>query len=261
MMVDFNHLYLVVDLPTYQAIRNSSYIQSLACTYEQRNNAEGQLGWEGFYIRGKNTFLEIFYPQARYPVPGISGIALGTQSVGHLQDVLRAFTSSYPSAQIGKFSKGGRSWFDYVCVDDSFFQEKHSFWIMEYSPDCFDENEQDISPLHYNSNRFDPTRSFLDVTEFSIALNPIGLEKLTSYLSICDLVRLEEFCFQTRAGIRIHLSEETLERKGIFQVRFSLSDGLSNSISLSMGGSKLEIENRQGEWHFQMNGSTTLQFN
>ena len=189
-------------------------------------------------------------------MPGISGIALGTQTLGHLQGVLQAFSSSYPSAQIGNFSRSGRSWFDYVCVEDSFFQEKHSFWIMEYSPNCFDENKQDISPLHYNANRFDPTRPFVDVTDFSIALNPIGLAKLTSYLSICDLVRLEEFCFQTRAGIKIHLSEETSERKGIFRICFSLSDGILNSISLSMGRSNLEIENQQGEWHFQMDGST-----
>ena len=250
-MIDLNHLYVVVDLPTYQAIRDSDLVRSLACTYEQKNQAEGQLDWEGFYIRGKNTYIEFFYPQARYPKSTISGIALGTDTLGQLEDIFQLFKSKYQNAMRGNFSRNGRSWFDYVTVGDSFFQEKHSFWIMEYSKDDFNENPQDISPRHYNAERFDPSKSFLDVTEVSIALNPIGLERLSSYLQTSGLPQLDKRLYQTESGIKISLLEETSERKGIYQLRFSVSKGISPSSNSALGSSSLIITDKQATWDFE----------
>jgi hypothetical protein len=244
--VELNHIYFVVDRETYAAIRESEVVRSLAYCYEQKNSADNRVGWEGFYIRGKNTYIELFYPQERYPETGISGIGMGVDEQGGLEIIayeVRDF-------QKGSFKRNGKGWFNYLAVNDSYFAGKNSFWIMEYSRDYFSEDTDDVSRAQYNAERFDPAKPFVDILEFSIALNKDGAQILSSYLEKCGLARNNQ-SYMTPEQIKIHIVEQNELHKGIYQVRFSL-DRDFEKVSYEIGNSTLVLNGEEGVWTFHI---------
>lgn len=248
-VVQLNHIYVVIDKKTYELIKNSDLISSFASTYEQKNFADKQVGWEGFYIRGKNTFIELFYPQERYPTIGISGIGMGVDTKGALNNILERMKNEHSDVKKGNFSRNGKLWFEYLAVNDSYFYERNSFWIMEYASECFSENFKDISRAHYNAEKYDPKKPLLDVKGFSIALKPEGMAILSSYLKSSGLFE-QDHSYITSENVIIKLSEEDEHHKGIFQINFSLNNHFKESRSYHLGNSKLTFDGQNGFWTF-----------
>ncbi len=75
-----NHLYLVINEETYEAIKTSNFIHTLAHCYEKQTGADKEVGWKGFYICGQKTYIELFVPQERFRVKEIFGIGLGVDA-------------------------------------------------------------------------------------------------------------------------------------------------------------------------------------
>ncbi len=246
--IQVNHVYFVVDKETYEAIKGSDFVRSLAFTYEQKNSADNQIGWEGFYIRGKHTYIELFYPQERYPSIGISGIGMGVDYAGGLDAISEGLQNDLPNLKRGSLKRQGKPWFEYLAVNDSYFYEKNSFWIMEYAPEYFSENSEDISRVHYNK-KYDLNKPFLDITKFAIALRPEGLDTLSTYLKSFGL-REQGDSYLTSENIEIQLVEEDESRKGIYQIDFSLSEQFGESYSCRLGNSILTIHGNKGSWIF-----------
>lgn len=247
--IQLNHVYLVVDQETYQAIKSSDFIRSLALTYEQKNSAAHQMGWAGFYVRGKTTYVEFFYPQERYPFTGIAGIGMGVDSKGGLDHLLEKLHKRLPQLKKGGFSRNGKPWFEYLAVNDSYFDEKNSFWVMEYASEYFSENREDISRAHYNAEKYDPNKPFLDIEGFSVALKPQALATLSSYLKGFGL-DVRQNSYVTSEDVQIHLLEEDELRKGICQIDFSLKETFVSKHSCRLGNSLLTIEGNKGSWVF-----------
>lgn len=248
-VVQLNHIYLVVDKETYEIIKNSDFIHSLAFTYEQKSSADKQVGWEGFYMRGKNTFIEFFYPQERYPAVGISGIGMGVDYKGALDSIAERLQKDLPNLKKGHFTRNGKSWFEYLAVNDSYFYEKNSFWVMEYATEYFLENSEDISRAHYNAEKYDFNKPFLDIERFAIALKPEGLANLSAYLKILGL-SVQGDSYLTSENIEIQLLEEDECRKGICQIDFSLREHFLENYSCRLGNSMLTIHGDKGSWIF-----------
>lgn len=246
--VQLNHIYTVVDKETYENIKQSDLINSLAFAYEQKNFADNQIPWEGFYIRGKNTYLEFFYPQERYPRIGISGIGMGIDTKGGLDAVLQELRKDHPNAKKGYFSRHGKPWFAYVAVNDSFFFEQHSYWIMEYASEHFSENSDDVSRAHYNEDKYDPKKFLSDIESFSIGLKTEGKCILSSYLKGSGL-DVDDFNYTTLENVVIRLSEETASHKGIFEIEFSLIRPFEDG-SFRIGNSALTLQGKKGTWTF-----------
>lgn len=248
--VQLNHIYLVIDQKTYDAIIKSDLLQLLAYTYEEKNFADAQIGWQGFYIRGKNTFIEIFSPQPRFPNVGIAGIGMGVDRKGDLNQVFEAFKTDYSEAKKGIFTRSKKRWFEYVAVDGSYFYEKHSFWIMEYASDCFKDDVSDVSRARYNIEKYDPTKPFLDIERVSLALKQSALDKLSQLLQTSGL-SLQGLTCSTSENIEICLVEEDESRKGIFQIDFSLTENFQeDNFQLNIGNSVIELYGKKGRWIF-----------
>lgn len=247
--IELNHIYTVVNRPTYDAIKNSEFIKEFAHTYEQRNSADGQIGWEGFYIRGKHTFIELFYPQERYKNIGISGIGLGFDHKGSLKECFKSFQKKFSNAQYESFTRNGEAWFNYIAVNGSYYGEGHSLWIMEYSPDSFKENKENISRQHYNATAYEPTKSLQDITGFSIALKPEDQKTLTSYLKQSGMTAVKPNVFINNAGIRIEISNESATEKGIYKINLLLNK-TSAIHFIQLGNSQLKIEGKHATWQF-----------
>lgn len=248
--IQLNHIYLVVDKETYESIKGSDLIKSLAFTYEQKNSADNQTSWEGFYIRGKNTYIELFYPQERYPRIGISGIGMGVDTKGALDIIAEKLKKDHPDTKKGSFIRNGKPWFEYVAVNDSYFSDRHSYWIMEYASEYFSLNSSDVSRAHYNEEKYDSGKSFLNVEAFSIALKPEGIRILSSYLKSSGL-KVQDHTYSTSENVNIQLSEEDERRKGIYQIHFSLNGSFQDGI-YRIGNSILELQEKKGSWTFSV---------
>jgi hypothetical protein len=250
--VQLNHIYLVVDKETYESIKRSELIKSLVCAYEQKNSADNQVAWEGLYIRGKDTYVEFFYPQERYPKIGISGIGMGIDSKGGLDAILERMKEDHPKMTKGWFRHNGKPWFEYIAVNDSYFFESNSYWIMEYASEHFSVNPNNVSRAHYNEKKYDPIKPFLNIEGFSIALKPEGLEILSSYLKSSGL-NAHDHIYSTSENVGIELSEEDETHKGIYQINFSLNQYFQDG-SHRIGNSILILEGKKGIWTFFANG-------
>lgn len=248
--IELNHIWTVIDRTTYDAIKEASFMKSFAQCYEQTNTADGQTGWEGFYIRGKNTFIELFYPQERYKKVGLSGIGLGFDQLGSLRQCLNTFQKTYPKAEYQSFTRKGEPWFDYVSVNGSYYGDGHSLWIMEYSPNYFQENKHDISRQHYNKAAYDPIKHFQDITGFSVALNQADQKTLSDYLTLSGMTRVTPNIFRNAANIEIKIVDESPTQKGICQLNLALNNPFSSSEPLHLGNSVIEFEGTQATWHF-----------
>lgn len=252
--IELNHIWTVVDKPTYDAIKNSDFIKSFAYSYEQSNSADGQTGWQGFYIRGKHTFLEIFYPQERYKSTGLSGIGLGFDKQGSLKEFfMSSFRTQFSNAQLATFKRDDVPWFDYIAVDGSYFGEGHSFWVMEYSSNYFKDNNHDISREHYNASSFDADKPLVDITGFSLALNPIDQKTLISYLTGVGMHTTGKNEFTTDGGIRVKITDESETQKGIYNITFSLSKTIVPSHIVRLGNSEILLDINEVTWKFYRN--------
>ncbi|MGV3610702.1 MAG: DUF5829 family protein [Fluviicola sp.] len=90
--IRLNHLWIALDSTTYQAIRNSDFLKSgFAYSMEKQLTY-----WEGFYIIGKNTYLELFHPKSivgEKLVPGQNWTSYSSLQSGSVNSL--ALDSSY----------------------------------------------------------------------------------------------------------------------------------------------------------------------
>ncbi len=243
-----NHIYLVVDKDTYESIKESALINSLGFAYEQKNSVDNQGSWEGFYMRGKDTYVEFFYPQERYPIVGIAGIGMGVDCKGDLEEIAERLKKDHLKTTKGCFSRDGKPWFTYVTVDNGYFFEKNSYWIMEYASEYFSENPKDVSRAHYNEEKYDPLKPFLNIEGFCLALKPKGLKILSSYLKSSG-VKAQNHKYATSENVEIELSEEDHVHKGIYQINFSLNQYFQDG-TYQIGNSTLILKGKKGSWYF-----------
>lgn len=248
--IELNHIWSVVNRSTYEFIKNSPFIKELAYCYEQTNAADGQIGWEGFYIRGKHTFIELFYPQERYKAVGLSGVGLGFDQHGNLKNCFKSFKEKFPKAEYQSFKRNGAAWFDYVAVNGSYYGNGHSLWIMEYSPEYFSENQNDVSREHYNKAAYDPEKLLQDITGLSIALSSQDQEILSSYLIQSGFKKSLGKIFTNSSGINIQILDESSSQKGICQIKLILNRSQSTKQIIQLGDSILEIEGDKATWNF-----------
>jgi hypothetical protein len=57
--VFLNHFYIALDEATYQALRQSPEIAAFA-GIEERHTVAGSRSWSGFYVYGRQTYMEFF---------------------------------------------------------------------------------------------------------------------------------------------------------------------------------------------------------
>src|SRR6266576_662166 len=90
-----NHLYVVLDSETMAAIVASPLITEELGTFETRTTtANGGEKWTGHYLRGQNTYIELFGPGGfRGARPGMVGIGFGVEDSGGVAALSAAFSA------------------------------------------------------------------------------------------------------------------------------------------------------------------------
>lgn len=148
-VVDFNHLYIVLDDQTYRAIQASDFLRGAFSGKEQRTTrtAAGE-SWAGTYFYTQENYLEFFgetiarpwNPEAR---AGWGGIAFstdtpgGAQQVGEIVKKAFGYTPHFALRQLVTPNQHV-NWFYNLRLAETVPVQAFDSWLMEYHPQIFD---------------------------------------------------------------------------------------------------------------------------
>jgi len=139
LQVFFDHLYLVVDEETYDAIKESDFIRDVFCMFTEDTVSSGGRTWAGAYLKGEEAYIEIFGPGGlKDAEKGTIGMGFSTSRTGDINIVFERYKRSFGEGleiELTKieFDTFKLPWF-YVLESDSSEGNPISSWVMEYHP-------------------------------------------------------------------------------------------------------------------------------
>ncbi len=137
--VFLSHFYVAVDQSTYDALRKSPEIVELA-GIEERHTVAGSRDWSGFYVYGRQTYMEFF--EADTLTDGEhkqdSGLGLFVEQAGGVDAVAARLRTIFGSRveidkQVRTIATGDIPWYIAAAVDPN-EPEALVTWVMEVDP-------------------------------------------------------------------------------------------------------------------------------
>ena len=138
--VFLNHLFIVLDSVTYNAIVESDFIRNEFCGFEQRTTTtNGGETWSGSYCYGEATYIE-FFEGAGGSDFGLRecGIAFGVELEGGVDAVYEAFLKNFEKSSVTRMlrtlNRGDEEapWFLCTGVKQEGAGTSFTSWVMEY---------------------------------------------------------------------------------------------------------------------------------
>lgn len=264
--VYLNHLYLVVDARTYDAISGSAFVKDRFAAFSQDATVTGDGAfWSGAYLEGRRTYIELFRASAERPA-GTSGIGLGVEQEGGIERCERRLLE----AGLSDFSTGLQTrargaeqvpWFyllEFKSQSEGLLLE---YWIMEYHRDYLRGRRRDlpaappgITREEYQARSYDPSRLLEDVTGLTVALYPEQSRSLLATLSALGYAteRSASVSVAIGPGVEIRLVEAGTGQRGVVEVRMATKRmGTLGERRFSLGCSVLSVRgDGTAAWRF-----------
>lgn len=251
-----NHLYHVLPREGFEAVKDNDFLKSSFANIEHKILKSDNLNWEGIYIRGQDTYIELLYPQGnvQFREQGRFGIGLGTDEIGNINDIYKTLHSNIPDISKNKFTRkiDGQEidWFNYVTQKDSFISQNMSFWIMEYEESYC--KSKDISRRNYNAPFYDANKLFKNITQATIAIEMEAQQNFTNILRNIGFKYEEsekDKQIWKNQNFTLVITPDTNKIKGIRQIVIELNYP-TKSKNLEIGKTNLILQNKQAIWNF-----------
>ena len=255
-IVFLNHLYHVLSLESFNDIKDHRFLKDNFANIEHKKLKSANSNWEGIYIRGENTYIELFYPQGnkQFRSQGRFGIGLGTDNIRDIDDIYSTLQQNIPNICKHKFTRQIKSqeidWFKYVTQNDSYISEHMSYWIMEYEENYC--NSTNISRKAYNSPFYESDKLFKDITQITIAI------ELKSQLNFAYILKNLGFkCTESSSTQQtwcnqdfvLNIIPSTHQTIGVQQIIMELNYS-TPSQNLKIGQTNLTLKNKLAVWDF-----------
>lgn len=199
-----NHVYVVLDAPTYAAFRDSREMKELLGRTDGGlpDYAPPAPDADRIFFRGKETYLEFFAPDNRFGEPvGKVGLALGHDDPARF-DALERDWSAFCGDKARRTPVSFRRvepnvpWYDAVQCDDTAAGPILAVWAMVYRPD-FQRWQPgagvDASPRTARADILGPRsttgQGLFDVTGVTIAVAPTSHDRLVAQLEHAGFAR------------------------------------------------------------------------
>ncbi|MET9226285.1 DUF5829 family protein [Lentzea sp. NPDC003310] len=262
----YNHAWGTFDRATADAVEHSPYLKEFAdVEVRTTTGADGRV-WTGRYLRGRETYLEVFGPG---DVPGqdgeigAAGLGLSTErdgDVDRLRDRLRAAGSTpIDFLQTRDFGDGKPvPWFDSVFVIQEY--ERFGAWAMEYRDEYMSDPRSKVGPARFPGDvsrlRYLPDayehKMMRDITYVGFAVTASDLADTV------PLLRAGGFTLRTgpgavvatRGGTTMRFDEVPLGQTGLKRVEFELNRGVARHVE-RLGTSTLVVgPGKRAVWTF-----------
>lgn len=269
--VFLNHLFLILDTPTYTSIENSEFLQKDFAVFERRTTVQNNMIYTGIYFYGTNTYIEFFDTKKIFlGGSGTSGIAFGVDQTG----ALNALKAQLPPDLLMSEETVTRllgekqiPWFSSLRPNKLMFGSSLWAWIMEYDPRFLEEWHHDLDADNQGIERRrilaryatflkrNPSQThFEDVTGITAAVDSTTK---TEFTRLCKFLG---YSVDTKEGdttlrgpdIVIHLVPETKSTRGIQKITMRVRSMPEENKRYKFGpGSVLEFhDNGTATWSF-----------
>ena len=137
--VFFDHLYIVVDENTYEAVKKSEFIKDTFCMYMEDTVSNEDETYTGAYLHGEHNYIEIFGPDGfEGAKEGAVGLGFITTRAGDINIVCEGYKRHFGEgleAELTYFVSDTSKfpWY-YALASDSSEENPISTWVMEYHP-------------------------------------------------------------------------------------------------------------------------------
>ncbi|MER6008061.1 DUF5829 family protein [Nonomuraea angiospora] len=264
----YNHAYSVVDRETADAVENSAYLREFA-NFEVRTTTGGGLTWKGRYLKGRETYMELFGEgdlPGQDALFGSAGLAVSTERAGDLAKVtaqLKAQGVSDPAEyrQTRDFGDGVPiPWFDTIRTTSAQY-EAFDPWAMEYFPEYFADPRSQTEPESYpgdvSRERYLPDtyqdRLMRDITYIRIGVTARDLAITLPVLRAggFEVETVGKGAIATGGGTTIQLDSVAREQAGLKRVSMSLNRAVETRHEERIGRSTLAVgPGARAEWTF-----------
>lgn len=236
-----NHVYIVVDGPTFAALRDDPALATLLGRTDGGlpDYAPPQDDADRIFFRGRETYLEIFAPENRFEEPaGKVGLGLGLDASDQFDAVERAWRVHCGDRARRTSVEYRRStpptpWYDAVQCDDTAAGSELAVWAMVYRPEFqrwqagADASEP---PLIRRADILAPRvaagQGRFDIVGLTLALSPDLRDRLISQLVAAGFQRhnrLDAIDLEGD-GLRLRLVEPSTTR-GLIAIDLTVASG------------------------------------
>jgi hypothetical protein len=259
--VFLTHFYVALDQPTYDAILNSPDIAAFAAV-EEKHVTTGSESWSGFYVTGRQTYMEFFAAgslQEGMRV-GDCGLALTVEEPGGVAKIAdRLRTRFGGKVEVdntpAKTDTGVVPWFQSTDLKADGPQVL-STWFMEIDPAFLAAIhpgaaiERPLSREQYMSWKFLPDRPLDDVVALTLRLKKIDRSQLAEELGLAGwkVSMTKSGFFANGPDIKVTVAAAA-EREGIQMIEMRLRKSVPKQ-EIVLGTAKLLLEGTAGQLIF-----------
>lgn len=262
----YNHAWGTFDRATADAVEHSAYLKQFA-DFEVRTNtgSDGKM-WTGRYLRGRETYLEVF---GIGDVPGqdgqrgAAGLGLSTERDGDIDTLdtrLRdAGQQPIDFTQTRDFGDGKPvPWYDSVFLIERY--DRFGAWAMEYRDEYLTDPRSKIGPARFpgdvSRERYLPDvyqdRLMRDITLISIAVTAADLAATMPLLRAGGFAVLTspEGAVALRGGTTMRFVTVPMGQTGLKRVEFTLNCVVARHVE-QLGTSTLVVgPGKSAVWTF-----------
>lgn len=236
--VYLNHLYIVLDKQTYDDIAASEFMRNQFADFEQKTTvASGGRSWTGTYIRGEQTYIELFNPENKQGYKqGRSAIGFGVEQSGGIEIVQNQLSRVGGKVEHGlnsrKINEQEIPWFHLVYVEYPDSTSEFVRWVMEYHKDYQGARYSDLKPgengitrRQYLMRDYKPERYLKNISEVTIALDKQEADRFTKELTAFNYKIETHGTMKICVGsdIKLIIVPKVDSTEGIKQIKMSLA--------------------------------------
>lgn len=259
--VFLTHFYVALDQPTYVAMRKSPEIAALAAV-EEKHVTAGSESWTGFYVTGRQTYMEFFAAAAlqKDMRVGDCGLALTVEESGGVAEVAdRLRTRFGDKVEVdttpANTDIGMVPWFQSADLKTDGPQVL-STWFMEIDPGFLAAIhpgatiEHPLSRQQYLSWTFLPDHPLDDVVALTLRLNTADRSQLAAELELAGWKVSTAKSGFVAIGPDIRVTAGPARgHEGIQKVEIRLRKSVPKQ-EILLGTAKLRLEGTAGEMMF-----------
>jgi hypothetical protein len=262
----YNHAWGTFDRATADAVEHSAYLKQFA-DFEVRTNtgADGKV-WTGRYLRGRETYVEVFGigdTPGQDGELGAAGLGLSTERDGDLETLTKKLRDegSNPKeyTQTRDFGDGRQvPWFDAMYLADRY--DRFGAWAMEYRDEYLTDPRSHVGPARFpgdvSRERYLPDtyqhKLMRDITMIRLAVTASDLAATIPLLRAGGFTLLPspEGVVASRGGTIVRFDSVPMGQTGLKQVEFELNCVVAQHVE-RLGRSTLVVgPGKRAVWTF-----------
>jgi hypothetical protein len=229
-----NHLSVVLDAATVRDVAANAFLKdSFASVSQKANVSNDGKRWNGTYLYGEHTYLELYEAGPAQGEPGSSGVALGVEHVGDVARLVQPLADAGGEATVVLRTVQGPGnaqvpWFYQLrSVYRGDPPSNTTRWVMEYQKDFLrtvEPGKDGITRAQLAARFQEKGRLVKDISAATVALAEREMERFVKELQVYGwAVRTEgQKRIALGPGVTLSLVPATPGLKGLTEVRFQL---------------------------------------